>query len=531
MDPVAFRKTLAVLRRQWWVILQAVIVVGVAAGWQASRVPAEPFQASASVLVRAAPDDTDLSVLFGDSTAYIKTQIRFLRGPVVAEAVAARLPNVPAEELAAIDGSSEQYSSTFTMTATNYSADRAVAIVNAYTDAYVEIQNEARTSTLDERAAEIERQLTATEARVTDLTAQINVALFTGAATSALEAQKDSELRRYQGLFDQQQAVLTQAATQPKAAELLEPATGATQPEGPSVPMRAALGAVLGLFVGGALAAARELLDDKIRTPADAAEIAGVPTIAQLPRASHDLRPGRPVADDSERPLAEAFRALRTSVRFLGADEPLRAVAVTSPEQGDGKSLVSANLAAAFAMAGNTTVLVSGDLRRPQLDAAFGVSGHLGLADLLIDQRRYLPEPGVDHDTARFPVVRATDFLCETNIPNLWILPAGTPTPNPAELLGSPFLTQVIDDVVKFADMVIVDCPPTVVTDGVVLSKLVDGALIVTSMVKTHKSSLRAAVDRLSTARVKLLGVVANRATPEQSDSYGYGYYEQTRST
>ena len=170
---------------------------------------------------------------------------------------------------------------------------------------------------------------------------------------------------------------------------------------------------------------------------------------------------------------------------------------MTSPEQGDGKSLVSSNLAAAFAMAGNTTVLVSGDLRRPQLDAAFGVAGHLGLADLLVDQRQHLPDPGTEHDTTRFPIVRATDFLCETDIPNLWILPAGTPTPNPAELLGSPFVTQVIDDIVKFADMVIIDCPPTVVTDGVVLAKHVDGAIVVTSMVKTHKSSLRAAVDRL----------------------------------
>ncbi len=531
MDPVAFRKALAVLKRQWWVILQAMIVVGLAAGWQASRVPPEPFEASASVLVRAAPDDTDLSVLFGDSTAYIKTQLRFLKGPVVAADVAAKLPEIPVEELAAINGSSEEFSSTFTLTATNFEAARAVAIVNAYAESFVEIQNEARTSTLNERSAEIDQQLVASQTRVTELTRQVNVALFSGADTSALEAQKEAELRRFQGLFDQQQAVLTQAATQPKAAELLEPAEGATQPPGPSVPLRIALGALLGLFVGGALAAARELLDDKIRTPADASTIAGVPTIAQLPRASHDLRNSVPVFDETERALAEAFRSLRTSVRFLGTEEPLRAVAVTSPEQGDGKSLVSSNLAAAFAMAGSTTVLVSGDLRRPQLDAAFGVAGHLGLADLLVDQRRHLPHPGAEHDTARFPIVRATDFLCETDIPNLWILPAGTPTPNPAELLGSPFVAQVIDDIVKFADMVIIDCPPTVVTDGVVLSKHVDGAIIVTSMVKTHKSSLRAAVDRLTTARVHILGVVANRAKADQSDVYGYGYYEQIRPT
>lgn len=531
MDPVSFRKMLAVLKRQWWVILQAMVVVGLAAGWQASRVPEEPYEASASVLVRAAPDDGDVSLTYGDPTYYVKAQLRILRGPVVTAAVTEKLPNIPTDELSEIAGSSEQYSSTFTVTATNFDPDRAMAIANAYVESFVEIQNEARTATLSARATQIEQQLVESQARVTDLTRQINVATFVDEDSSALEAQKEAELRRYQGLFDQQQAVLTQAATQPKAAELLDAAVSATQPAGPSVPLRAALGAVLGLFIGSALAAARELLDDKIRTPADASEISGAPTISQLPRAAHELRNSLPVFDDSERALAEAFRSLRTSVRFLGSEEPLRAVAVTSPEQGDGKSLVSSNLAAAFAMAGSTTVLVSGDLRRPKLDADFGVAGHLGLSDLLVDQRRYLPSPDNSHDTERFPIVRATDFLCETSIPNLWILPAGTPTPNPAELLGSPLVQQIITDVVKFADMVIVDCPPTVVTDGVVLSKLVDGALIVTSMVKTHKSSLRAAVDRLSTARVKVLGVVANRATPEQSDAYGYGYYEQTRST
>ena len=529
MDGVAFRKTLAVLKRQWWVILQAMVIVGLAAGWQASKVPPEPFGASASVLVRAAPDDGDLSLRFGDSTSYIKAQLKIMRGPVVTAAVREKLPDVPPEELA-IDGTSEQFSSTFTITATNFDAARAVAIVNAYAESFVEIQNEARTATLDQRAADIDQQLATSQARVAEITDQINVALFAQQDTSALEAEREAELRRFQGLFDQQQTLLTQAATRPKAAELLESASSATQPPGPSVPMRVALGAVLGLFIGGALAAARELLDDKIRTPEDASDLAGVPIISNLPKATRELQSSLPVVDEGERALAEAFRSLRTSVRFLGAEEPLRAVAVTSPEQGDGKSLVSSNLAAAFAMAGSRTVLISGDLRRPQLDAAFGVSGHLGLTDLLIDQRHYLPAPSPDVDTTRFPVVKATDFLCETNVPNLWILPAGTPVPNPAELLGSPYLSQVIDDVVKFADMVIVDCPPTIVTDGVVLSKLVDGAIIVVSMVKTHKSSLRVAIDRLTTARVKLLGLVANRTAP-QGDSYGYGYYEQTQTT
>ncbi len=531
MDPVSFRKALAVLKRQWWVILQAMIVVALAAGWQASRVPAAPFEAEASVLVRPATDDGDLAVRFGDSTSFMLSQIRVLTGPAVTAAVTERLPDVSVDELGSVSGTAEEYSSVFTAKVVNDDADRAVAIVNAYTESFVEIQNEARVASLNERAAQIQMQLDASNTRIAELTRQIDIAVFSELDPAVLEASREAEIRRSEGLFDQQLAVQTQAATQPKAAELLQPATDATQPEPPSVLLRIALGAALGLFIGGALAAARELLDDKLRTPGDAAAIAGAPTIAQLPRASHELRGRDPVFDDSERALAEAFRSLRTSIRFLGVDEPLRAVAVTSPEQGDGKSLVSSNLAAAFAMAGSTAVLVSGDLRRPKLDAGFGVAGHLGLADLLMDQRQYLPDPSQPHDAERFPIVRATDFLCETNVPGLWILPAGTPTPNPAELLGSPLLHQVLDDLVKFADMVIIDCPPTVVTDGVVLAKLVDGAVIVTSMVKTHKSSLRAAVDRLSTARVKILGIVANRATPEQSDVYGYGYYEQTRPT
>jgi len=528
MDPVSFRKALAVLKRQWWVILQAMVIVGVAAGWQASRVPPEPYEASTSVLLRIAPDYSD-GAIYVEASTYVQAQLRSLRGPAVQTAVAAKLPDVPPDELSQISGTTEQYSTTFMLTAVNADPGRAIAIANAYAETFVEIQNAARAESLNVRAAEIEQQLAESQARVNELTAQINVELFELRDPSALEAQKDAELRRYQGLFDQQQTVLTQIATQPKAAEQLDPATSASQEPGPSVPMRAALGAVLGLFIGAALAAARELLDDVIRTPDEAAEIAAAPVISQLPAASKELRTGFPVVDGAERALAEAFRSLRTNVRFLGADEPLRAVAVSSPEQGDGKSLVSANLAVAFAMAGSKTVLVSGDLRRPKLDASFGVAGYLGLADLLTDQRQYLPTADVAHDTGRFPIVRATDFLCETAVPNLWILPAGTPTPNPAELLGSPLLPQVIDDVVKFADMVIVDCPPTVVTDGVVLAKLVDGALVVTSMVKTHKSSLRVAVDRMRTARVNILGVIANRARADQSDTYGYGYYEQTR--
>ena len=528
MDSVSFRKALAVLRRQWWVVLQAMVIVGVAAGWQASRVPPEPYEASTSVLLRIDPNYSDGSI-YVEASTYVQAQVRSLRGPAVQAAVSERLPKVPPEELTQIVGTSEEFSTTLTLTATNSDPERAIAIANTYAEVFVEVQNFARAESLNIRATEIEQQLTSSQARVSELTSQINIALFEQQDASALEAEKDAELRRYQGLFDQQQSVLTQIATQPKAAEQLDPAMGASQEPGPSVPMRAALGAILGLFIGAALAATRELLDDVIRTPEEAAEIAGAPTISRLPKAAKELRNSLPVVDDTERALAEAFRSLRTSVRFLGADEPLRAVAVSSPEQGDGKSLVSANLAAAFAMAGNKTVLVSGDLRRPKLDAALGVAGHLGLADLLTDQRQHLPTPDDAHDTTRFPIIRATDFLCETDVTNLWVLPAGTPTPNPAELLGSPSLHQIIDDLVKFSDLVVIDCPPTVVTDGVVLAKLVDGALLVTSMVKTHKSSLRVAIDRMRTARVNILGVIANRAVAEQGDTYGYGYYEQTR--
>lgn len=528
MDAVSFRKFLAILKRQWWVIVQAMIVVGVAAGWQASRTPPAPYEATVSVLVRPESEDGDLAVLYGDAESFTLAQMRALTGPAVRAAVIERVPGVTDDELGAIKGDAEKYSSAFTATVANDDPDRAMAIANAYTEAFVEIQSSARVAALNERLVQLQAQLDASDARIQDLSQQIDLAVFMEQDPSVLEESRTAEIRRNEGLFDQQLSLQTEVATQPKAAEILQPAVVVTQEPPPNVPLRASLGALLGLFIGAALAAARELLDDTLRTPDDAASITGAPTIAQLPRASHVLRGMNPVFDESERALAEAFRSLRTTVRFLGTDEPLRAVAITSPEQGDGKSLVSSNLAAAFALAGSTTVLVSGDLRRPKLDADFGVAGHLGLSDLLSHQAD-MPTPPGGEATDRFPIVRATDFLCETGIPNLWILPAGTPTPNPAELLGSPFLQQVLNDVVKFADMVVIDCPPTVVTDGVVLSKLVDGALVVVSMVKTHKSSLRAAVDRLTGARVNVLGLVANRATPDQSDVYGYGYYEQGR--
>ena len=243
MDPVSFRKALAVLKRQWWVILQAMIVVALAAGWQASRVPPAPFEAEASVLVRPATDDGDLAVRFGDSTSFMLSQIRVLTGPAVTAAVAERLPDVSADELGSVSGSAEEYSSVFTAQVVNDDADRAVAIVNAYADSFVEIQNAARVASLNERVAQIQTQLDASNARIAELSRQIDIAVFSELDPAVLEASREAEIRRSEGLFDQQLAVQTQAATQPKAAELLQPATDATQPEPPSVLMRVALGA------------------------------------------------------------------------------------------------------------------------------------------------------------------------------------------------------------------------------------------------------------------------------------------------
>jgi non-specific protein-tyrosine kinase len=209
---------------------------------------------------------------------------------------------------------------------------------------------------------------------------------------------------------------------------------------------------------------------------------------------------------DPRSPAAEAYRNLRTNIQFSSLDRELRAILLTSARPDEGKSETIANLAVTFAQAGNSVLLVDCDLRRPQLHNIFGVRQEPGLTNVVLEAGGLSsPKSGTARSGAfRFPFV-------ETGVANLRLLPAGQQPPNPAEILGSNLMRELVEKLKEEADYVFFDAPPLLaVTDAAVLATKLDAVLLVLKAGKTRRDDAKEAKEQLEKVRANILGVVLN---------------------
>lgn len=208
---------------------------------------------------------------------------------------------------------------------------------------------------------------------------------------------------------------------------------------------------------------------------------------------------------DPRSPVSEAYRTLRTNLSFYSLDHPLRTLVVTSPAMAEGKSTTIANLAVTMAQSGRKTILVDCDLRRPSLHTLFGLNAEPGLTNMVL------------HDDKEPP-------LQKTSVENLWLLASGTKPPNPADLLGTKKLDQVIATLTEMADIVLFDAPPVIaVTDSAVLGAKVDGVLLVIQSGKTRRDHAERAKELLEKAKVRIVGATLTNAPKDSSVSGYYG--------
>jgi non-specific protein-tyrosine kinase len=191
-------------------------------------------------------------------------------------------------------------------------------------------------------------------------------------------------------------------------------------------------------------------------------------------------------------PVSEAYRTLRTNLDFADLDQSLKTLVVTSAGVGEGKSTTLANLAVVSAQAGRKVVLVDADLRRPALHQLFGLGNESGLTTAMVDDSALAEPP-----------------LQAGGVEGLSVLTSGPLPPNPADLMGSRRMEEVIAALAGEADQVFFDTPPVVaVTDAAVLATKVDGVLLVVSAGKTRRESARTAVQRLEQINARLVGTV-----------------------
>jgi capsular exopolysaccharide synthesis family protein len=210
--------------------------------------------------------------------------------------------------------------------------------------------------------------------------------------------------------------------------------------------------------------------------------------------------------NDPRSPAAEAFRSLRTNLMFSSVEHPLHTLLVTSTAQSDGKSSLIANLAVTFAQAGNSTILVDSDLRRPSQHEIWGISNERGLTTMMLEESAMSSPP-----------------LAATSVPNLQILPTGPLPPNPADVLSSQRMSGVIGVLKARANYVLFDSPPVLAaTDAALLGSKLDGVLLVVRAGHTRREHAARARQALERVHVRIVGAVLSNAPYENSGGY-YG--------
>jgi capsular exopolysaccharide synthesis family protein len=294
----------------------------------------------------------------------------------------------------------------------------------------------------------------------------------------------------------------------PVSVTVVRPADLPAAPVSPRPTINVALGLLVGLALGIGVAVLRETLDTTIKTSEDLQKLTGSSALGVIAYDGQAQKNPLVSQMDSRTGRGEAFRTLRTNLRFVDVDNPPRAVVLTSSVASEGKSTTACNLAITLASAGVRVILVEGDLRRPRVADYMGLDGSVGLTDVLIGRSAL--------DVVLQPWGNST----------LSVLASGPLPPNPSELLGSAQMGEVIEAMQARADIVLIDAPPLLpVTDAAVLGRECDGALLVVRHGKTTREQLSRSLDALQSVGARVLGTVLNMApTGGAHGYYGYGY-------
>jgi capsular exopolysaccharide synthesis family protein len=206
-------------------------------------------------------------------------------------------------------------------------------------------------------------------------------------------------------------------------------------------------------------------------------------------------------------PISEAYRVLRTNLQFASLDFPLQVILVTSSGPSEGKSTTVANLAVTFTQSGSKVLIIDADLRKPRIHKIFGVSNRFGATNAVVD------------------TVNLEDYIQTTEIERLSIMTSGPIPPNPAELLGTNRMKNLLNNLREIFDIILIDSPPVMmVTDAQILSTQSDGVLIVAASGQVTGDALNRSKELLEKVNATILGVIMNKQEYQFNNYYQYYY-------
>ena len=353
------------------------------------------------------------------------------------------------------------------------------------------------------------------EAEVAELEGEVFELDALEADYSKLLAEVDSSRNAMNSVYERLQMINVDTDAEPTFVHILHPADPATAEVASGKPMRLAAALLLGFFAGAGLAWLRGMMDQRIRTAEEVRKALELPILAIMPRVSRASKVDGDLTAidrwDTSTQYAEAARSLRTAVYFGMPKGEGNVVQITSSDAADGKTTIAANLAIAMAKAGQRTLLIDADMRKPQQAKQFALDNNLGLATLL------------DSTTHKL-----TDVVQETDIPALHVMTSGPVPPNPTEMLNSPKFENLLADLSKHYDHVIVDSPPVLpVADARIIATRCRATVLTVRVDKSTRKRISAARDMLVGVGAKILGIALNDMPHGIGYGYGagYGYY------
>ena len=404
----------------------------------------------------------------------------------------------------------------------------AKAAADAVAAAYIKNRKASAIEGIDRSLAELDTQLESLNKTLDTLSKQ------------AEGVERDTQLAtitdQIKSLASDQRALTIEKQLKTGEAEFFDPAEVPDKSVNTSPITIAVLGLIAGLVLAGFVVLLRDRLDTRLRSRTEAEGLTGLPTLAEVPSTKSWRRsPELAVFGAPASQAAEAFRSLRVALQFMAHDrhgDPddrhVKTIVVTSSMSGDGKSTVSANLAAAFSEAGDRVLLLSADLRIPNSSARSDDGNDLlDLLKAIDDDNANVFDADIAEGTGRRGQRRARaravqiQQYCANRGENLWVLGASRQVGNPLSLLRSPAMADLFARVRQEFDVTIIDTPPVnTVADPLVVARLADAVLLVTSVAHTQRDSLVRTAEALRANRAELAGLVLNRTSAKHSRYY-----------
>jgi succinoglycan biosynthesis transport protein ExoP len=502
------------LRRWWWLLVVSTLVAAVSS-FIATRQQPPIYQAHTTLMIgRAIEDPNPNQGEFNLAQQLASTYAQIANREPVREATRKaldlnRLPDYLARAL--------PQTQMIEIAVTDVDPLRAKVVANELANQLILRSPTAANPDDLERQKFIDDQLNTLQSQIVETQDQIaNLQEQLGTLNSAQQIQDtqtqinalQSKLTTLQGNYAALLSNTQQGAS--NTLSVVEEAELPARPIGPNKIMSILLSAAIGLSLAAGAAYLLEYLDDTLKTPEEIAKLLGFPVIGLIGETgeSGDGKHSIYVSKHPRSPIAEAYRALRANLEFAAVDRPLKTILIASAGTDAGKSSVAANLAVVLAQGEKKVFLIDADLRKSSIHAFVGLPNEIGLSHLFRD--------GADV----FKAVQAWEDH------RIGVITGGNSPPNPAELLGSKRMDHILSRLAEKADVVVIDSPPFVVSDAIMLAAKVDGVLVVIRPGHTRKKYTLAMMEQLSRAGARVLGVVLNRIPRRGAEYYGgFLYY------